>query len=60
MITKHQLITALFDGGPLITDGKVLLTIVNEVAREDGSNRNYNVTGWYESKQITIFVRTID
>ena len=60
MITKHQLTTALFNGGPLSTD-RGTLKIVNAVAREDGSGHCFNVSGLLAGgKQTTLFVRTID
>lgn len=66
-LTKHQIISALLTGGALrIPHASNLLdysfSIVNGVAREDGSNRSYNITGLSArtGKEQTVHVRTID
>lgn len=62
-LTKWQLFGALAVGGPLKTS-KANFLIVNEVAREDGSSRSWNVTGLVgrdgSSYSETVHVRTID
>lgn len=56
--TKHALTHALLTGGPLPALG---LVITNAVAREDGSNHSYNVTGCdHTGKTVTVYARTID
>ena len=59
-ITKHQLMTALLTGGPLNPTTGMQFTIVNGVAREDGSNHSYNVTGISGGVEVTVCLRTID
>lgn len=55
-ITKFQLLNALLTGGSLAG-----LRIVNQVAREDGSGRCFNVTGHDATgRECTVFVRTVD
>lgn len=63
--TKFLLHRALFTGGPLyLVDGthdRSVMTIVNSVEREDGSNRSFNVTGYGENGlPLTIHVTTVD
>lgn len=59
-VTKFDLLTALFTGGPLATTAATF-KIVNAVAREDGSGHCFNVTGIDTAgRNVTAFVRTID
>lgn len=61
MLTKHMLINALLTGGPLVTP-TVAFTIVNGIAREDGSNHSYLVTGHVKGHMgmQTVCVRMLD
>jgi len=36
------------------------LDIINSIEREDGSGRNFNLTGFKDGKALTIFVSTLD
>lgn len=63
--TKFQLIQALMTGGALVVaDGKITTSfvIVNGIAREDGSNHSYLVTGHLVAggAERTVHVRTVD
>lgn len=61
-ITKFQLMTALFTGGPLKPATGVQFEIVLAVEREDGSGRSYNVTGLSGASKVkmTVCLTTID
>lgn len=55
-VTKFELMTALFTGGPLLD-----LETVNVVAREDGSGHKFNVTGYrVDGTEATKYVVTVD
>jgi hypothetical protein len=54
-ISKHELFAALACGGPMPA---LDMTVVNAIEREDGSNHNYNVTGYLDDgREVTVFVR---
>lgn len=60
LTTKFALMTALITGGPLALAGKPL-KVVNQVQREDGSGKCFNVSGYdNDGKPAIVFVRTLD
>ena len=59
--TKHGLSSALLNGTPLLNlDGVPLLTNVQSVEMESGGRKCWNVQGYYDGEEKTIFVKTVD
>lgn len=59
--TKHGLSSALLNGTPLVNlDGVTLMDSVQSVEMESGGRKCWNVEGYFNGKEKTIFVKTID
>lgn len=55
IVSKFELFNALANGGAMEELG---LTVVNAIEREDGSNHNYNVTGYdVNNRKFTVFTK---
>ena len=54
--TKKDLLQSFLNGKKF----EDKLDIINAIEKEDGSGRNFNLTGFKDGKALTIFVSTLD
>ena len=60
-MTKNLLQQALFSRQPLKNlEGQVIFQSVTAIELEDGSGHNWNVTGYRNGVEQTIFLKTLD
>jgi hypothetical protein len=54
--TKYTLLQSFLNGKKF----EDKLDIINAIEREDGSGHHFNISGFKDKKEITIFVTTLD